>query len=271
MRAASALDRVRAVGAHPLLERPVALALRARIVHGSGRFIARELSGSARTSDYRLRGTDLRASIRHGTGDVVTLGEVFHRPDYEFPTEVERSLGSRHDALTVLDLGANIGLFDLWMLSARPNARIESYEPDPANAAVLRHVVERNRLADRVSVVEAAAGASDGEVSFEPGQVALSRIADDGSAKVAMVDVLPRLALADLLKMDIEGGEWAILFDERFGRSGPRAIVLEYHPYLAPVGQPPREAVERRLEDLGYRLAPIFHRADGHGMLWAWR
>ena len=265
----SVTDTVRAIGAHPLLERHVALVLRAGTVHGTGRFIARELTRRTTTCDYRLRRNGLRASIRHGTGDVVTLGEVFHRPDYAFPPEVERALGS--GALEVLDLGANIGLFSLWIVGERPRSRVEAYEPDPENAAVLRRVVERNGLSDRVRVVEAAAGSTDGEVSFEPGQVALSHVGEGGSARVAMRDVLARVAAADLVKMDIEGGEWAILLDDRFGQGGPRAVVLEYHPYMAPAGLAPRERVEERLAACGYRLSPIWHRPDGYGMLWAWR
>ena len=82
--------------------------------------------------------------------------------------------------------------------------------------------------------------------------------------------MLPEIAAADLVKMDIEGGEWEILRDPRFAASPPRAIVLEYHPH--PSAPDPRAAVEGLLRDAGLtEQAPIFHRADGHGMLWAWR
>ena len=43
-----------------------------------------------------------------------------------------------------------------------------------------------------------------------------------------MADVLGQIAEADLVKMDIEGGEWGILADPRIARQ--RALVLEYHP-----------------------------------------
>lgn len=265
--------RLRALGARPALEPATALALRARTVHGSGRFVARELLRRRRTDAYRLRGSGLTALIRHGTPDVVTLGEVFHRPDYAFPPEVDRLLGPRERPLRVLDVGANIGLFGLWLLGERPAASVASFEPDPANAAVLRETVEVNGLADRWEVVEAAAGTEAGETPFESGRFALSRIGDDGdgSSRVAMVDLLPRLAGADLAKLDIEGGEWAILGDPRFPASAPAAIVLEYHPHLAPSGATPRESVEARLRECGYALADIFHRPDGYGMVWGWR
>jgi len=75
---------------------------------------------------------------------------------------------------------------------------------------------------------------------------------------------------ADLVKVDIEGGEWDILLDPRFAQNPPRAIVLEYHPHLCP-GDDPRAAAQEALARAGLSMAPIWHRADGYGMLWAWR
>ena len=40
--------------------------------------------------------------------------------------------------------------------------------------------------------------------------------------KVPMHDVMAEIAAADLVKIDIEGGEWEILSDERFRREPPR-------------------------------------------------
>jgi FkbM family methyltransferase len=263
--------RLRGAGAHPLLVPATALALRSSTVHGSARFVLRELLRRRSTGEYRLRRNGLTTLIRHVTPDVVTLGEVFHRPDYELPDEVKRMLGCPRRSLRVLDLGANIGLFSLFVLGERPEARIEAFEADPDNAAVLRRVIELNGLSDRWQAIEAAAGAENGEVRFETGRYALSRIGTDAGALVPMVDVLPRVAAADLVKLDIEGGEWAILGDPRFKSSPPPAVVLEYHPHLAPPGRSPRDAVESRLRDCGYALQAIFHHPDGHGMLWGWR
>jgi FkbM family methyltransferase len=267
----SLVERLRRIGAHPWLEPAVALVLRGLTVRQALRFVLREALRRPGRRAYRLRRNGLTVLIRHRTPDVVTLGEVFHRPDYAFPPEVDALLGPRGRELAVVDLGANIGLFGLWVLGERPAARILAFEPDPANAAVLRAVVDRNGFTGRWEVEEAAAGASDGVVPFEPGLFSLSRVAEGGAGRVPMVDVLPRLPGTDLVKMDIEGGEWAILSDPRFPSAAPSAMVLEYHPHLAPPGEAPRTAIERRLRDCGYRLHEIVHRPDGHGMLWACR
>lgn len=46
---------------------------------------------------------------------------------------------------------------------------------------------------------------------------------------VAAADVLPYLADTDLVKMDIEGGEWEILADPRLGARLHQALVLGHH------------------------------------------
>jgi FkbM family methyltransferase len=264
------VEPVRAFGAHPRVEPAVALALRARTVRESARFALRELAGPRRPARYTLREGGLRVLVRHGTGDVVTLGEVFHRPDYAFPPEVARRLDAAQPRPTVLDLGANVGMFGLYLLGRWPEARLDAFEPDPANAAVLRRTVSANGLEGQWAIHEAAAGARDGTVRFRSGGVALSRIDTAGDLEVALVDVGDRLAGVDLLKMDIEGGEWEILADPRFGAAGPRALVLEYHPHLCP-SPDPRTALRERLEALGYAHHWLFDRGDGTGMAWAWK
>jgi FkbM family methyltransferase len=261
-----------ATGLQRLLERPaverwVALALRAATVRGSVRFVARELRGRRTIARYRLRSSGRTVFIRHATGDVVTLGEVFDKPDYAPPPPVRALLGA---APRILDLGANIGLFGAYALGLWPEAEVIGYEADADNAAVHRRTLEANP--GRWTLVQAAATARDGTLTFVGGGVALSHAAwegEEGTVEVVACDVLPKLAGADLVKIDIEGGEWAILGDERFPASAPRAVVLEYHPAGAP--GPPRVAVEARLREAGYELEPIWHRDDGYGMLWAWR
>jgi FkbM family methyltransferase len=247
-----------------------ALLLRARIVRPARRFVLRELCRDRSVRVYRLAGADLRVALRHGSADVVTLGEVFHNHDYVPPPGLETLLAPTR---SILDLGANVGLFGVFAVSRWPGARLVAFEPDPDNLAVLERTVAVNGLSGSWTVVPAAAGAHDGETSFLAGQASLSRRADrdtPGATKVPIRDVLPAIAAADLVKLDIEGGEWEILSDARFQASPPRALVMEYHPYLCPAGDP-RAAGEAALRAAGMTVQTIWHREDGHGMLWAWR
>jgi len=268
----AAVEFARRVGGHPRVLPLTALLLRARCVRQSGRFVARELARSKTEHLYRLRQNGLRVSIRHGTGDIVTLGELFHETFYVPDAEIDRQLGN---VSRIVDLGANIGLFGAFAAARWPGARIDAYEPDPGNADVHERTIAANHLGERWRLVRAAAGNQDGTASFAAGAAALSHLVDEDKKgsdvlTVAVRDVLDDLAEADLVKMDIEGGEWAILGDDRFLERPPRVIVLEYHPRLCP-SPDPRRAVEERLEQAGLTLRSLWHRADGHGMLWAWR
>src|SRR3954471_612258 len=131
------------LGLRPLLERPaverwVALALRAACVRQWPGFLFRELANRCVLARYRLRTGGMLIHLRHRTGDVVTLGEVFDKPDYAPPEAVRALLGP---APRILDLGANIGLFGAYALTLWPGARVLGFEPDPANAAVHRRTL----------------------------------------------------------------------------------------------------------------------------------
>jgi FkbM family methyltransferase len=239
------------------------------LVRESARFAGADLLGLSGVRRYHLRQGGRPVLLRHGTIDMWTFYEVFARRVYEPPPAVAAVL-ERADAPQVVDLGANIGMFGLDVLSRYPRAQVTAYEPDAANAAIHRRLVELN-AAPEWRLVEACAGAEDGTVTFLTGQETASRIVDErvpGSVEVPQVDVMPLLAGADLVKMDIEGGEWPLLLDPRFG--DVRSVILEYHPHGAPAGDPAGSAREI-LQSHGFRITPVFHDPGGIGMLWATR
>ena len=216
---------------------------------------------------YRLRSAEaMRVVVRHRTADPVTLGEVFHERDYAPPDGLGPFAPRR-----IVDLGANVGYFGAFALSTWPAASVVAFEPDPANALVHEQAIADNGLAHRWELRRAAAAARDGEITFDASGDALSHAAEHGSVVVATQDVLPLIAGADLLKMDVEGGEWEILADPRFRSAPPRVVVLEYHPQGAP-GPDPHAAVVEALDAAGLTARTgIFRRDSGYGMLWAWQ
>jgi FkbM family methyltransferase len=238
------------------------------------RFSARQIARRSGVGRYRLRGSGVAICIRHSTPDVITMEEVLAERQYEPPPSLQHVFDSNGEPLQVADLGANVGLFSAWLLGRRPDARIVAFEPDPANAAVLEQTVRANHREADWQVVRACAATADGEVSFVGGGFAVSRIAEQGEAGATTLpaaDVFPHIAQADFLKLDIEGGEWAILADPRFRQVAAKALVLEYHPHLCPAPDP-RAHVDRLLTDAGWQVTHTeFDRPGGHGVLWAWR
>jgi FkbM family methyltransferase len=256
----------RRVLAHPRVLPLTALLLRARTVRRSTAFVVRELACRRGAFAYSVRGGRATIVVRHGSGDPVTLGEVFHERDYEPPPGVPTLEQPR-----ILDLGANVGYFGAFALERWPHASVIAYEPDPANAAVHAHVMTLNRLGGRWELRRAAAATRAGELCFHASGDALSHVGEHGSLVVRADDVLPLVAGVDLLKLDIEGGEWAILADPRLAKSPPRVTVLEYHPHAA-AGADPHAAAIRYLSVAGLTAtATVFRRSDGYGMLWAWQ
>jgi FkbM family methyltransferase len=267
LRRVAALPWLRRVLTSRRIEPVVATVLRASPVRRLGAFLARELRRPATPARYRLRGSGAIVFIRHRTPDVAALGEVFYERQYEPPEPVAAMLDDLHAPPRIVDLGANVGLFGVFAMSRFPSAQLTAVEPDPANLDVLARTMEANGWNWRV--VRAAATNADGEVAFATGRFTTSRI-EPGGELVAAIDAFSLLDHADLAKIDIEGGEWAILGDPRLATLGPTAIVIEYHPYLCPEDDVFGYA-SARLTSSGYHVVPSLQFDVGHGLLWAWR
>ena len=258
---------------HPRVEPLAAAAIRARLVRRSTRFFVREALDRHVRGDYVLReAPDVRVVLRHRTPDIETFDEVFVQRIYAAPDAVTSALGALGRPPRIADLGANVGLFAAWAMTRWPGAAITCFEPDPDNLDVLRRANAVNGA--RWDVIAACAAPRDGEVAFAGGQFALSRIVEDEDAtmRVAARDAFPSLTDADLVKIDIEGGEWPILGDGRFAQLGARAVALEYHPEGCP--EPDAGAAARALlQGAGFdRIERVATAAPpGYGSLWAWK
>jgi FkbM family methyltransferase len=207
--------------------------------------------------------------LRHGSADIVTLDEVFYRRDYQLPAIVLRMLRDLGRPPVAVDMGANIGLFGVFFLERFGDARLVAIEPDERNIEVLTLCAAANGGDAQWEIVPAAASSADGEVRFVRSDFTLSRIGDEGELTPA-VDAFRYLERADVAKIDIEGGEWALLGDARFLDGRARALVLEYHPYLCPISDA-RAAATRALEAADFDVRPVHHFEHGHGVLWATR
>jgi FkbM family methyltransferase len=269
---------LRAAVASPPIQWTVQTMRGASAVRPASSFVANQLR-STQVRSYRLRESGLSVAIRHRSRDVAILNEIFGGTGgfegYAPPPEVAAWLDDAA-APRVMDLGANIGLFGLYILSRWPAAQLTAFEPDPDNAALLRHTVAANGLNEFWQVQAAACSNRGGTIPFAAGLLSEARIAEPGelgTIDVPMVDVFAEDSNVDLLKIDIEGAEWAILTDPRLSDLKARAVVLEWHTRDCPAPDPRAEAV-RLLRAAGYTNvldvgdSPV-RRTDG--VLWAWR
>jgi FkbM family methyltransferase len=271
---------VRAMVKSPPAQRVIEAVRAARAVDESPRFLARQF-GPVRPARYRLRRSGQVAVIRHRSRDVEVLNEIFGGTGGRFAYEPPTALGAVLDSKPsprVLDLGGNVGLFGLYALERWPGASLRSFEPDAENARLLGAVIAENHLERRWSLTSAAVANRAGTMAFRGGLSADSHLIEtEGEARVdervQEVPVLDLFALGgdyDLVKMDIEGGEWGVLADPRMARFDADILVLEWHTQGCPEPDP-RAHVIRLLREAGYgeRYEPI---EPSHcGMFWARR
>ena len=246
---------------------------RANAVRERARFAERDFRRAPGVHRYRLRGVEARVLVRHGVTSS-TFTEVFCHRDYELPKEIADLL-SRREA-SIVDLGGHAGYVSALLVARFPRAQVVAYEPDPRNGGLHAEAIALSGAAKRWRLVRAVASNRSGRAPFAAMGGSHSRVVAEGSGEATMAieqhDVLPVLQGADFAKIDIEGGEWAILGDERFGHGGPRSLALEHHSHLCPAPDPGAEAL-RLLEAAGYRIVnhprtPGRH-PPGQGMLWA--
>lgn len=183
--------------------------------------------GAYRGTELVFRGIDVRA-----------LKEVL--VDCEYRAVLPRL--AEIAAPVVLDVGAHIGLFSIWLLNERPNAVVWSVEANPRTYNVLaRNVMAARAMGVRWETVNAAAWNEDGKELWlsDVGLSMSHRISDHGSVSVRGVTLKTLLArvvgsgaVVDLMKVDIEGSEEPFLCDkpELLGRV--RSMVVELHPGL---------------------------------------
>ena len=155
------------------------------------------------------------------------------------------ALAQAHDRLPAggvfVDVGANIGIMTIYaMLSGQFDCAV-AIEPDPRNLDVLRRNLAVNGLSEKVSVIEAAASSSRGEMilhrdaknlgahSLEPGYVMTP-----GEARSVRVDTLDNLvanaglasAAVTFVKIDVEGHEQEVVRGmAKLLRTGPVVMV----------------------------------------------
>ncbi len=227
-----------------------------------------------------LRGNTRRYSVpsgsavilRHRSRDIDLVNEIFGAVHaYEPPDTLGSELSG---PLRILDLGGNIGLFGAFALGRWSVREMTSFEPDPENAAMLQTTIAANHAKDRWSMQPVAVSNESGVMAFLSGLLADSRRAgtDELGIEVETVDLFSLDHQVDLLKVDIEGGEWPILGDPRLPNLGARFVVMEWHWRFAPQEDAHGTALAL-LKRAGYEIRS--DRTDlplGHtGLVWASR
>ena len=241
----------------------------AALVKPSLPFALCELLRRSATRPYRLRESGLPVHVRHPLNDMWVLDEIYVQRVYEPPPEVLAHLDGLSRPPRIVDLGGHAGMFALFALGRFPGSTVTSVEPNPDNAAVLGASLDAGTLGDRWRLVRGAAGTAQGTTRFS-GQSFLTQTGGSDGTEVEMIDAFALLDEADLAKIDIEGGEWPILSDERLRGSAVRALVLELHADETG-GTAYRDRARELLSAAGFVPGPLFDERPDTACIWAWR
>lgn len=157
-----------------------------------------------------------------------------------------------HGKGTFLDVGANIGLTAI-PAAIKHGIQCFAFEPDPVNFQFLRRNVERNKVADKVTIFNVALHDTQGVLDFElsednwgdhrlriPGQTASVEPSFNETARhVVNVQAVPldmtlgsrELIRPIFLKIDTQGAEVTVLRGARETLKSVDLLVVEFSPY----------------------------------------
>ena len=185
-----------------------------------------------------------------------SFSEIFIQQEYSDFIPEESSL-------TILDIGANYGYFSLWIQSIRPKDKIHStlVEPSIICRRSLEKLVESPQLQNRFQYLPRAI--ADPKKSlvkffdrpFMAGSIFKSDHQDTSyhAKTLKTSDVLSsNRDTFDLIKCDIEGGEWELFIHYPLILKNSKFLVMEWHSWHSGGGGFPQ--IENKLTDLGFQI-----------------
>jgi FkbM family methyltransferase len=168
------------------------------------------------------------------------LNYSFHVPDnLSFVNQIKDifidqlyKFSSSSDNPVIFDCGSNVGTSVIYFKSLFPKSTIKAYEADPKIFEYLNENLRSNNITN-VDVLNKAVWTKNGNISFNHEGADAGRISDGKNSlnveSVRLKEEIEKQKTIDLIKMDIEGAEVAVLRDCEDVLSKVNNIVVEYH------------------------------------------
>lgn len=190
------------------------------------------------------------------------------------------------DNLTILDLGANIGLTTLYYKKLYPSSKIVAVEPLPINFQLLEKNMFENQV-ERVTLENFAISSREGSeemfldssddkwystAGFNPGGWSGDQESERIVVETKPLSYYLETYSPQLVKMDIEGAEERAILSAKDSLSKASIYLIEFHPIE---GQGMDEIV-KTFEEVGFRISVSkggrnvpWHKAKGLSLITA--
>lgn len=164
--------------------------------------------------------------------DSSAIKEVLIDEEYKFLSDFIK----QHPAPMVIDIGAHIGTFSLWIYKQNPNAKMLLIEANPSTYEILSLNIKNALPKSQYKILNKAAWRDTSTISFSTtGDSMSNKVLPSGDIKVSGITFPEVMALAtknnesiDLMKIDIEGAEEAFL--ENGTLEQVKHLIIELHP-----------------------------------------
>lgn len=164
-----------------------------------------------------IRSIRVRTGVVLNSPEEVSLDFLFHEiwiEEFYAPRDYRIKANE-----TVIDIGANIGVFATWAATRAPHVTVFSYEPFPESADYFRKNQTASGLANIVFHQTAIAGCRGKRILQIGDSWILHSLAEAGEQHVgieveclSLDDAVAAIERCDLLKLDCEGAEYEILY-----------------------------------------------------------
>lgn len=199
--------------------------------------------------------------------DATAVKEVLIDEEYTFLSDFLELT----DKPTVIDIGAHIGSFSVWVYHKNKKARFLMVEADPATFEILTSNIARTLPAETYEMINSAAWRDNGVLNFSTESDSMGhKIAQNGNIQVRGITFQQIIAAAcknkgfvDLMKVDIEGAEEAFFETAGTDLHKVRNLAIELHPKLCDT-----EAVRKKLEQRYKNIQEIPGRIDSKPVLY---
>ena len=193
--------------------------------------------------------------------DFVVTHEMFYRDDYNIS-----SIQFDCSEPVVIDVGANIGTFSLLVNCRNPRAKIFAYEPELSNYELTEENIRLNGVGHNIKCFSLAVAETEGNKTFYISTLEYAHSLEmenieggDFNKKITVNTTTIEQILKsnnldrlDLLKLDIEGTEYAVLYNLPLDLYNKiKYIALEIHDHKTYQ----KEELVNFLTEKGYSVA----------------